>query len=72
MEALALEVTPGELGDDHPLYEHPISMDSLGFHRVIVELEVLRGGRFDERALEAALFETVGDLVHFFTAEAGP
>lgn len=65
IDALALDVLPGDLAGDQALYEHPIGMDSLGFHRVVVELEVQRGARFDEQALERTLFETVDDLVRF-------
>ena len=72
VEALALDVSAADLAEDQPLYEHPVSMDSLGFHRVIVELEVQRGSRFDEAALEATLFETVGDLIRFVATEPTP
>ncbi|MDP6946104.1 MAG: hypothetical protein QF464_18285, partial [Myxococcota bacterium] len=42
VEALALDVMPTQIAAEQPLYEHPIAMDSLGFYRVIVELEVRR------------------------------
>ena len=65
VDALGLDASPSLLLPDMPLAEHPIAMDSLGFHRVIVELEIKRGRQFSEEALEAALFELVGDLVAF-------
>ncbi|MDP6942589.1 MAG: hypothetical protein QF464_00440 [Myxococcota bacterium] len=70
VDALALELVPEVIAGGQPLYEHPVRMDSLGFHRVIVELEVQRGSRFDEEALERTLFETVDDLVRFVTDQA--
>ncbi len=69
VDALALELAPNVLAGEQQLYEHPIGMDSLGFHRVVVELEVQRGARFDEQALERTLFETVDDLVRFVEAQ---
>ena len=70
IDALALDLAPEDIAGALPLYEHPVRMDSLGFHRVIVELEVQRGSRFDEEALERTLFETVDDLVRFVTDQA--
>ena len=70
VDALALDLVPGEISGEQPLCEHPVRMDSLGFHKVIVELEVRRGARFDEQALESTLFETVDDLVRFVAAQA--
>ena len=72
VEALALEMAPSQIANEQPLYEHPIALDSLGFHRVIVELEVRRGAIFDEHALKATIFETVSDLIRFVSAQAQP
>ena len=72
VDALALDIVPEAITDDQPLYEHPVRMDSLGFHRVLVELEVQRGASFDEHALEHTIFETVDDLVRFVMGQAGP
>ena len=65
VDALALDVAPRALRGEQPLFEPPVRMDSLGFHRVVVELEVRREARFDENALDGTLFETVDDLVRF-------
>ncbi len=65
VDALALDLSPDSLGGDQPLFEPPIRMDSLGFYRVVVELEVKSGQAIDEQALEQTLFETVDDLVRF-------
>ena len=70
VDALALDLEPADITGDQTLHEHPVRMDSLGFHRVVVELEVLRGARFDEAALERTLFETVDDLVRFVAEQA--
>ena len=70
VDALVLDLIPEDIAGEQPLYEHPVRMDSLGFHRVVVELEVQRGARFDEQALERTLFETVDDLVRFVAAQA--
>ena len=70
VDALALDLAPEVLAGAQPLHDHPVRMDSLGFHRVIVELEVQRGARFDEEALERTLFETVDDLTRFVTEQA--
>ena len=70
VDALALEVSPDALGGDQPLFEPPIRMDSLGFYRVVVELEVHLGTRLDESALDGTLFETVDDLVRFVCEHA--
>ena len=65
VDALALDLSPDSLRGDQPLFEPPIRMDSLGFYRVVVELEVKSGRPIDEQALERTLFETVDDLVRF-------
>ena len=70
IDALALDMAPAEIAGAQPLHEHPVRMDSLGFHRVLVELEVQRGGQFDEQVLERTLFETVDDLVRFVAAQS--
>lgn len=70
VDALALDLVAEELPGGQPLCEHPVRMDSLGFHKVVVELELRRGARFDEQALESTLFETVDDLVQFVVAQA--
>lgn len=70
VDALALDLVPEEIAGGQPLCEHPVRMDSLGFHKVVVELEVQRGARFDEQALEQTIFETVDDLVHFVATQA--
>ena len=44
------------------LYAPPLRMDSLGFHRVIVDLERAIGRRFDDDLLASRLIETVADL----------
>ena len=72
VEALALEMSAENIVDSQPLYEHPIAMDSLGFLRVIVEIEVQRGGEFDVETLEGTLFETVGDLIRFVSEQPSP
>jgi acyl carrier protein len=70
VDALVLDVPPESLSGEQPLYEHPVSMDSLGFHRLMVELEVKRGALFEEEALESTLFETVDDLTRFLIEQA--
>ena len=70
VDALALDLLPEDIAGEQALHQHPVTMDSLGFHRVVVEMEVLRGARFDEHALESTLFETVDDLVRFVAAQA--
>jgi acyl carrier protein len=69
VDALALDAAPESLRGDQPLFEPPIRMDSLGFHRVIVELEIRHEARLDEQLLERTLFETVDDLVRFVSEQ---
>ena len=70
--ALGLDLPASELRGDQALYEHPISMDSLGFHRVLVEIEIQLGSTFDEAALAETLFETVDDLTTFVSRQTAP
>ena len=70
VDALALDVSPDALRGDQALFEPPVRMDSLGFYRVIVEIEVHLGTRLDEQALERTLFETVDDLIRFVTEQS--
>ena len=64
--ALVRALEPGidaeAIGLNWELYAPPLRMDSLGFHRVIVDLERTFGGRFDDDLLASSLVETVADL----------
>jgi acyl carrier protein len=70
VDALALDLAPESLRGEQPLFEPPIRMDSLGFHRVVVEIEVRREARLDEHALDRTLFETLDDLIRFVVEQS--
>jgi acyl carrier protein len=63
VRALDLDVEPPTLRPEMALHAPPIRMDSLGFYRLITNLERSFDIRLDETMMAEALVETIDDLV---------
>jgi acyl carrier protein len=69
VEDLQLNLMPDEIGDDYSLLEEGLALDSILIAELIVHIERKFDLQFDERVLEAGLFDNLWSLAAFVERE---
>jgi acyl carrier protein len=69
VEDLQLKVIPEEIPDDYSLLESGLALDSILIAELIAQIENRFGLQFDDRVLEAELFDNLSVLAAFVARE---
>jgi acyl carrier protein len=68
-EDLQLKVVPEEIPDDYSLLEGGLALDSILISELIAQIEDRFGLQFDDRVLEAEVFDNLSVLAAFVARE---
>jgi acyl carrier protein len=69
VEEMQLNVTAAEIPDDYSLLESGLALDSILISELIARIEDRFGLQFDDRLLEAELFDSISRLAAFVGQE---
>jgi acyl carrier protein len=62
VEVLALKVVPSEIGDNQPLFEGRLGVDSIAALEILAEIEKRFGIDLPDDAIDLAMFESVASM----------